>query len=235
MAGPRRGPATVSPIAQGPAYTRLESDERRRLLLELGAELFTVHAFDEISMAAIAREAGISKALLYHYFPSKRDFFVATLAGGAEELRRAVEPDPHAPVAEALVTSLGSYLGWVEEHRASYAKLMRSVATVSEARELVDEVREQTTARILDGLSEATGAPAPPTARIAVRGWLWFLDGAILDWLETPEVSRDQQLGLLVGTLLGALTAAGAGHLLPGALGSTDGDPAGSVSRSRFD
>lgn len=216
-------------MADAPAYTRLENDERRRQLLELGAELFTVHAFDEISMAAIAREAGISKALLYHYFPSKRDFFVATLAGGAEELRRAVEPDPDAPVAEALVTSLGRYLGWVEEHRASYAKLMRSVAAVPEARELVDQVRDQTTARILEGLSTAAGEPAPPAARIAVRGWLWFLDGAILDWLETPEVSRDEQLGLLVGTLLGALTAAGAGHLLAGAMGSTGDRPAGTV------
>ena len=62
-----------------PSYTRLENDERRRRLVALGAELFTRHAFDELSMSAIAREAGISKALLYHYFPSKREFFVATL------------------------------------------------------------------------------------------------------------------------------------------------------------
>ena len=74
-------------MAAGPAYTRLENDERRRRLLELGARLFTEHAYDEISMSQIARAAGISKALLYHYFPSKRDYFVATLAGGAEELR----------------------------------------------------------------------------------------------------------------------------------------------------
>ena len=40
-------------------------------------------------MARIAREAGISKALLYHYFPSKQDFFVATLQQGAEEIARA--------------------------------------------------------------------------------------------------------------------------------------------------
>src|SRR4051794_24641976 len=65
-----------------PAYTRLAVDERRRRLLELGADLFTRHSYEELSMAAIAREAGISKALLYHYFPSKRDYFVATLQQG---------------------------------------------------------------------------------------------------------------------------------------------------------
>jgi AcrR family transcriptional regulator len=49
-----------------PAYTRLDVDERRRRLLELGRDLFTRHAYDELSMAAIAGHAGISKALLYH-------------------------------------------------------------------------------------------------------------------------------------------------------------------------
>ncbi|MDQ3629835.1 MAG: hypothetical protein M3417_00870, partial [Actinomycetota bacterium] len=129
----------------------------------------------------------------------------------------AVEPDPAAPPAEALLVSLGAYLGWVEEHRDSYAKLMRSVATVPEARELVDHVRDLTAQRVLDGLADGSGAPLPPTARIAVRGWLWFLDGAILDWIDGGDVSREHLHGLLVGTLLGALTAAGAGELLQAA------------------
>ena len=59
----------------GPAYTRMLVDDRRRQLLELGAELFATHSYSELSMARIAREAGISKALLYHYFPSKQRFF----------------------------------------------------------------------------------------------------------------------------------------------------------------
>src|SRR4029079_18481207 len=74
---PAGGRASVSGRGAGcpaevtvPAYTRLENDERRSRLLELGASLFTEHAYDEISMSQIARAAGISKALLYHYFPS---------------------------------------------------------------------------------------------------------------------------------------------------------------------
>ena len=78
-----------------PAYTRLENDERRRRLLELGARLFTEHAYDEISMAQIAREAGISKALLYHYFPSKQEYFMATLARAApRSCARGSSPTP---------------------------------------------------------------------------------------------------------------------------------------------
>ena len=124
-----------------PAYTRLENDERRRRLLELGARLFTEHAYDEISMAQIAREAGISKALLYHYFPSKQDYFMATLAGGAEELRARIEPDPALPPAQALTDALDAYLAWIEDNADAYAKLFRSAAGVPEVRELVDGVR----------------------------------------------------------------------------------------------
>src|SRR5947199_2661723 len=104
-----------------PAYRRLDVEERRRQLLERGAELFTRHAYDELSMSAIAREAGISKALLYHYFPSKQAFFVATLQDPAERLAERVRPDPGQPPAEQLSRALDAWLAWVEDNRAAYA------------------------------------------------------------------------------------------------------------------
>jgi AcrR family transcriptional regulator len=191
-------------VVSGPAYTRLENDERRRRLLELGTELFTRHAYDEISMAQIAREAGISKALLYHYFPSKQDYFVATLATGAEELRRSVEPDPDLPPAEALTAAVDAYLGWIDDNAEAYAKLLQSAATVPEVRELVEGFRAATVDRILTGIGTTS-----PAARTAVRGWLWFMDGACLDWIAHRDLERPQVLGLLLGTLFGALMAAG--------------------------
>src|ERR1700712_3691812 len=81
------------PVAT-PAFHRLDVDERRRQLLELGARLFTSHTYTELSMARIAREAGISKALLYHYFPSKQEFFRATLTQAADELQARIDPPP---------------------------------------------------------------------------------------------------------------------------------------------
>jgi AcrR family transcriptional regulator len=190
---------------RAPAYTRLENDERRRRLLELGARLFTEHAYDEISMAQIAREAGISKALLYHYFPSKQDYFMATLAGGAEALRARVEPDPALPPAQALTGALDAYLAWIEDNAEAYAKLFRSTSGVPEVRDLVDKVRAGTAERILEGL----GAAANPRARTAVCGWLWFMDGACLDWIAHRDLSRAELHGLLLSTLGGALLAAG--------------------------
>ena len=189
-------------------------DVRRRQLLELGAELFARHSIDELSMARIAREAGISKALLYHYFPSKQAYFVAALEQAADEVRRRTEPDPTLAPPEALAASLDAFLSWVEENGLAYRKLLASAGSMPEIGGLIAEVRERTAQRILRELSP--DAEPPPAARSAVHGWLWFMDGAIVDWLEHGDLERAELCGLLLGTLMGALTAAGAGDLAPG-------------------
>jgi AcrR family transcriptional regulator len=191
-----------------PAYRRLDVDERRAQLIALGEKLFLEHAFTELSMAAIAREAGISKALLYHYFPSKQAYFEATLRAAAEELRGRVDPDPSLPPAEQLTQSLDAYLGWIEEHAEAYVKLLRTTGEVAEIRAIVDEVRHDTADRILAGIA-GQDRPVPAAARTAVRGWLWFMDGACVDWIANGDLSRDALRGLLIGTLVGALLATG--------------------------
>jgi AcrR family transcriptional regulator len=186
------------------AYTRLPVDERRAQLLELSTRLFATYSFAELSMARIAREAGISKALLYHYFPSKQELFMATLAQAAAEVSRRTEPDPDLPPAEALATSLDAFLAWVDENELAYRKLIESAGSVPEVGALITQIRDRTSARILDGIGAST-----PQARAAVRAWLWYMDGAILDWFEHRDLERHELGELLLGSLAGALSAAG--------------------------
>lgn len=190
-----------------PAYRRLQAEDRRRQLLERGAELFARYSYDELSMGEIAREVGISKPLLYHYFPSKQEFFQATLAQGAEVLRAQTEPDPSLPPLDQLRGSLEAFLELIDENELAYRKLMQSVSSVPGVRELVEDVRTKTATRILEGLYPDG---VPPKARAAVHGWLWFMDGACLNWIEHRDLSREELRDLLLGTLFGALTAADA-------------------------
>jgi AcrR family transcriptional regulator len=196
----------------GPAYTRLGVDERRRQLLELGAELFTSERYEELSMSRIAERAGISKALLYHYFPSKQAYFEETLGAWAEQLRERTEPDPSLPPVEQLRGSVDAFLALVEENAGAYRNLIESALGTPEIRELVEAVRQQTAARILAALY--TDEP-PAKARIAVKGWLWFMDGACLDWIEHRDVERTELRDMLLGVLMGSLLAAGAAPDLP--------------------
>jgi AcrR family transcriptional regulator len=193
----------------------LDVDERRRRLLALGRRLFTEHAYDEISMAAIAREAGISKALLYHYFPGKQAYFVATLTEAAEELRGRTEPDDRLGVAEQLAHSLGAFLSWIEDNEQAYVKVMQSATSHPEVREVIGAVREATARRIIDGLGGTSAA-----VETAVRAWLWFMDGACLDWLQRREIDRATLQHVLLGALFGALQAAGGAELAQRVAGS---------------
>jgi AcrR family transcriptional regulator len=186
-------------------YTRLVNDERRRRLLDLGEELFTRHPYHQLSMAQIAREAGLSKALLYHYFPSKQEYFAATLAQGAAELQATVEPDPDLAPVEALTHSLDAYLAWIDGHAAAYRTLLESAASIPEVRDLVAGLRAETGRRIVAGLDADT-----PAARTAVQGWLWFMDGACLHWLDHRDLERDVLRDLLLTALVATLAAAGA-------------------------
>jgi len=195
-------------VTTEPAYTRLDVDERRRRLLAAGAELFTRFAYDELSMAKIAKEAGISKALLYHYWPSKEAYFVATLEDKAEELAQRTAPDETLPPLEQLAASLDAYLAWIEENASSYDKMIRSAGAVAEVRAMLDRVRRDTAKRIVDGLRG--DEPATPALRTAVRGWIGFMDGACLDWIaHDRDLPREALHGLLLSTLMGAVLAAG--------------------------
>jgi AcrR family transcriptional regulator len=189
------------------AYRRLKVDERRRQLLERATELFATHGYDELSMAKIAREAGVSKPLLYHYFPTKRQLFEAVLGQAAEQHLERIDWNGDLPPAEQLSGSLDAYLSWIEENRPTYEKLMRS-AGIPEVRELIDAVREETARRILSGLSPEGSAAPPPKVRAAVRGWLWFMDGVCLDWVHEQDLTRAEVHGLLLGSLFGTLSAA---------------------------
>ena len=185
----------------------MDVDERRRQLLELGTELFAQHSYDELSMRRIARAAGITHPLLYRYFPTKQSYFRATLEQAAEVLRARTTPDPSLPPAEQLRGSLEAFLELVDENAIAYGKLMESVTSAPEVREMVDEIRSTTAKRILNGLFPDG---APPKGRAVVKGWLWFMDGVLLDWIEQRDLQREDVRDLLIGTLFSALGAAGA-------------------------
>lgn len=91
-------------------------------------------------------------------------------------------------------------------NRSAYEKLMRT-AGVPEIRQLIDRIRETTAQQILAGL--VPNAPPPPRVRAAVRGWLWYMDGVCLDWVREEDMARADVHELLLGSLFGALSAAG--------------------------
>src|SRR5512139_112862 len=105
---------------------RLDNDERRAQLLQLARKAFSDRSYDDVSIDDLAREAKISKGLLYHYFPTKRDLYVAGLTEIADELVAAIAAVPEEAVPiERVRMGLDAYLAHVTEHSRAFVSLMR--------------------------------------------------------------------------------------------------------------
>ncbi len=200
-------------MASSTPRLRLNTEARREQLLLAGSELLGRRPYDEVSIEEIAIAAGVSKGLLYHYFPTKKDFVLAALERGQRELAELTAPDPDLPAPEQLGASLDRFLDFVEEHAASFAALSRGRGGGdAEIRATLEAGRAARVEAVLATLSDWGAAPAgsvrSPTLETAVEGWFFFLEGAVLRWLEREDIERSQLRELLELTLRGTLEAA---------------------------
>ncbi len=188
-----------------PARTRLQVDVRRQQLLELGLELFATQSFDELSIDDIAKRAGVSKGLLYHYYPSKRAFYVAAVREAARQLLEETDVDAlgygQEPDPEGQRTGLRAFLDYVSRHRVTYAFLLRGgIGTDPEVLEVIEDTRRAIVDRMASRLSRFGARPDNPATRLRLRGWLGFIESASLDWAERQELGLEAFLDVLLET-----------------------------------
>ncbi|MDT7800249.1 MAG: hypothetical protein QOI78_3682 [Actinomycetota bacterium] len=180
--------------------TRLSTEQRREQLLAIGAGLFAKRPYDEVWIEEVAEIAQVSRGLLYHYFPTKKDFFAEIVRGQRDQLLAMSEPDPALPVTEQLRAGLDVYLEFARTHPDGYRIVHRATGGADgEIREIREAGMAANASRILDALSLLT--PITETTRLAVRGWLTFVATVILDWLDQPKVTQEELRDLCVRTL----------------------------------
>jgi len=189
-------------------------DERREQLLRTGVDLFARKSYDDVSIEQIAEEAGVSKGLLYHYFPTKRHFVLAALERGIEEVAERTAPDPSLPVEQQITQGLDAFLDYVEEHAGAYSLVVRNPGGDTEIGAMLEAGRERRLAAIVRALRAAEGASpqvhpvAAPILEAIVHGWFFFIEGVVLRWLDHGDLTRHQVRELLRLALISSLDAA---------------------------
>ncbi|GGS43182.1 TetR/AcrR family transcriptional regulator [Streptomyces griseoviridis] len=189
---------------------RLSTGERREQLLSVGARLFSESPYDDVWIERVAEIAGVSRGLLYHYFPTKRDFFAAVVEREGERMLRMTAAVPGAPVREQLAAGLDAYLGHAHAHAHGYRAFHRAEAAGDPVvRRVHGQVMAAEERQILAALAADPGfGPAVaerPDVRLAVRGWLAFTTAICLEWLREGEPSRAEVRDLCARALFGAL------------------------------
>jgi AcrR family transcriptional regulator len=188
---------------------RLDNDERRAQLLTLARQAFSDRSYDDVSIDDLAREAKISKGLLYHYFPTKRDLYVAGLHEIAEELvQRCTQIQPNLPPIERVRTGLDAYLDHISQHARAYVSLMRGgIGSDPEVAAVVEGVRKRLTDNFLEQTPFAAMLVGDVRFQTAVRGWIGFVEGATIDWCANRRMPREELRELLTQILFAIITA----------------------------
>lgn len=192
---PRRAPIrrVARAVVKRPRV-RLETDERRAQLLGLAKRAFSDRSYDDVSIDDLAREAKISKGLLYHYFPTKRDLYVAGLTEIADELVAAITgvPVDIAPI-ERVRLSLDAYLDYVTRRAQAFISLMRGgIGSDPDVAKVIDGVRQRLFDSFLGGSPFAPLLAGDVRFETAVRGWIGFVEHASLDWAAQPRMERTE-------------------------------------------
>jgi AcrR family transcriptional regulator len=197
----------MTPSAPTPAYRRLSVEERRGQLLDAALSLFAHRAPEEVSLDDVAESAGVSRPLVYRYFPGgKQQLYEAALRSAAEELRQCFDEPREGPLLPRLGRALDRYLAFVDEHDAGFSALLQggSVVETSRTTAIVDGVRRAAAEHILRHL-EATDPG--PRLRMTVRMWITAVEAASLIWLdEDKQPPSDELRDWLVEQLVALLT-----------------------------
>lgn len=187
-----------------PPRQRLSPAERRAQLLRVAARLFAAQPYDAVLMEDVAERAGVSRALLYRHFPSKRDLFAALYQQVADELLAQTRLDPTATLVEQLTQGLDAHIEYFAQNRNTVLAANRVLAG--------DRLIQTIMTNELDALRERLLGVLPLTddsTRDAVSGvlksWLVFVQVLCVDWLTEETCTRTELRDVCVGAAVGAI------------------------------
>jgi AcrR family transcriptional regulator len=177
---------------------RMGVEERKRQLIGVALELFSRRSPDEVSIDEIAAAAGISRPLVYHYFPGKQSLYEAALRRAADDLAaRFLEPR-EGPLGARLLRVMGRFFDFVEEHGPGFSALLRggpAAGSAERAGAMIDGVREAAYEQILAHL----GVQEPPARlELVVRSWVSLAESTALIWLDGRRIPRAELESQLV-------------------------------------
>jgi AcrR family transcriptional regulator len=192
----------VSPTAtHSPRWQRRGPHQRRREILDAARKLFSERSYASVSTTEIAREAGIARGLLNHYFGTKRDLYLEVVRGLMRMPPSPIPLQEGGPGIETVIEqSVDRWLTMLERNRGTWLAAIgaRGPGHDPELETIMEQAREQAADRLIEALHRYEAAQAPPELRAAIRAYSGFAEAASLQWLEYDRLTREQVQALLV-------------------------------------
>jgi len=194
----------------------LSPEDRRAELLALGAEVFGKRPYDEVRIDEIAERAGVSRALMYHYFPDKRAFFAAVVKDEADRLYEATNREPVSGLTmfEEVRVGVLAYMAYHDQNPeaawAAYVGLGRSDPVLlgidEEAKSRQLEHIMERVGEVVSGVQEAKLEPeVERDLRVIVYGWVAFTFEVCRQRIIDPTTDAERLADSCAHTLLDAI------------------------------
>ena len=184
-----------------PRWQRLEHDERRGQILACARRLFSERPYAAVSTSDIAREAGVARGLLHHYFGTKRELYLAVVRGLVRMPSNPVPlQSPGRGLEVVIEESVERWLEMLERNRGTWLAAIgaRGLGRDPEVEAILDDARERAADRLIEALQTYEAAQAPPALRAVIRSYSGFAEAASIEWLERARLTREQVRVLLV-------------------------------------
>jgi len=193
---------TARPRARGTE----RSLARRAELIAIGRKLFADTSYDALSMDDIAKQAHVAKGLIYYYFQSKRGYYLAIIHDSIADLVSFASSEVELEQLDRVHRTMEGYLRYAEHNQAAFRTIVSGgVGFDVEVHAIRDGVRATIVAMIADGAYGRTDISS--LARMGLFAWVCSVEGATLDWIDRPVLTRHQMRELLVKMLGGAMRA----------------------------
>ncbi len=194
---------------QAPAFTRLDPDGRQRQILEAALRTFSEKPYSSVSMSDVARQAGVTRGLVHHYFGGKTQLYGALLASLAKIGLPMTAPGPGLPLEELVATRVDAWIDFIAEHRELALTIGAGMHPDDPAlRAIVQAAREEIVEWILRALP--AGEEAPEQMRFLIRSYLGLTGAAAAEWLYHKRASRREVHAMFTHALIALI-----GHALP--------------------
>ncbi|QTX04148.1 TetR/AcrR family transcriptional regulator [Agromyces archimandritae] len=182
---------------------RLTPEERRAQLVALGVAALAEHPLGEISLEALAADAGVSRGLVFHYFGSKQGLSRELVRTARDSMLRATEPRPELEPLPRLHDTLERTVGFVRDHGGTFFSLVRGTASGDpEIRAVVEQARVLQTDRVT-ALFVDRGIEVSESLRFGLRAWIAFVEQMLVDAVHGAGRPAPEIVALLEGTLAG--------------------------------
>ena len=176
--------------------------ERREQLLQVARRVFGRGGFHQVSMDTVAKEAGVTKPILYDHFPSKKELYLSLieddLAVLHQKVRTAIDSSPGN--RERIRASFEAYFGFVDEHAEGFRILMQeAIGADRDFQERISLVRDDILKEVTEVIErESRGNLTQGDARVVALGLIGMVETVAQKDPGGPAEERQNAVDTLV-------------------------------------